>query len=76
MPILTAEERLGQLVDGKYRVEKMIGEGGMAQVFKAHDTILGEHVALKVFDPHVAKEDTLARFKQELKLTQNNLYGE
>jgi serine/threonine-protein kinase len=33
---------------GRYRVESLVGEGGMGRVFRAYDTVLKRHVALKV----------------------------
>jgi serine/threonine-protein kinase len=38
----------GQLVDGKYRVERLLGEGGMAAVWVGTNERTGKHVALKV----------------------------
>ena len=40
--------RAGQLVDGKYRVEHLIGEGGMAAVWAGTNERMGKRVALKV----------------------------
>lgn len=46
---------VGELVDGTYEVRKVLGEGGMAQVFEAHDHLLDRRVALKAAwpDPHL-----------------------
>ena len=38
----------GQMVDGKYRVERLLGEGGMAAVWVGTNERTGKHVALKV----------------------------
>jgi serine/threonine-protein kinase len=40
--------RAGQLVDGKYRVERLLGEGGMAAVWAGTNERTGKRVALKV----------------------------
>ena len=40
--------RAGQLVDGKYRVERLIGQGGMAAVWAGTNERTGKRVALKV----------------------------
>ena len=46
-PIFSA----GELVDGTYEIRKLLGEGGMAQVFEAHDHLLDRRVALKAAWP-------------------------
>ena len=37
----------------KYEIEEEIGHGGMATVYRAHDTVLDRPVALKVMHPHL-----------------------
>ena len=57
---------LGQVVDGRYRVESVIGRGGMGVVFAARHIVVGRRVALKVLKPSLEhSEDTLARFVRE-----------
>lgn len=57
----------GQLIDDRYRVERLIGRGGMGAVYLAHDEVLGDVVALKLIsstwshDPEAA----IARFRRE-----------
>ena len=53
---------------GRYHLLEKIGEGGMAVVYKALDTVLERHVAIKVILPDSKhSEKFLARFKREAK---------
>ena len=51
---------------GSYEVTAKIGEGGMGEVWQAHDTELGRDVALKILPEAFATDpDRLARFQRE-----------
>src|SRR5438874_1783092 len=41
---------------GAYRIEKLLGEGAMGEVFTAVHEALGRHVAIKKLKPHVAAD--------------------
>src|SRR5437868_5798181 len=54
---------------GPYEVVSALGEGGMGEVFRAHDTKLNRDVALKVLLPDVADDpERLARFRREAQI--------
>jgi len=50
---------------GKYRIDSVIGKGGMGVVYRAFHTALGRPVALKTVFPETADERFLKRFKRE-----------
>jgi serine/threonine-protein kinase len=57
---------IGQVVDGKYKVRAVLGEGGMGAVFEAEHTAIGRIVAMKVLHPAQAgKKVAVKRFHQE-----------
>jgi len=61
-------ERLQRLIEGEYRIERLLGKGGMGQVFLAHDLTLEREVAIKVLPPDVSQDDQVVRrFQQEAK---------
>ena len=58
----------GEVLLGKYRIESLIGEGGMGAVLKAHHIDLDEPVAIKVLLPEMMdRKDIVSRFQREAK---------
>ena len=66
-----AEEKM-PLVNERYRVERSVGRGGMAEVFLARDILLDRPVALKVLFPEFANDATFVeRFRREAQSAAN-----
>ena len=63
--------RLAAALADRYRVERHIGEGGMASVYLAHDPKHDRKVALKVLRPELAAILGGERFLNEIKVTAN-----
>ena len=56
------------LIDDRYALSNLLGSGGMAEVYLAHDDILDRGVALKVLrDQYVKHEEFVERFRREAK---------
>src|SRR5512139_3361811 len=66
MPTITAEERLGTVLEGKYRLDRILGEGGMGVVFAGEHVRLKRPIAVKFLHAHVATNaDARHRFVRE-----------
>ena len=63
--------RLAAALSDRYRIERELGQGGMATVFLAHDLRHERRVALKVLKPELAAVIGAERFLQEIKTTAN-----
>jgi serine/threonine-protein kinase len=57
----------GQVLAQRYRVQRLLGKGGMGAVYLADDEVLGELVALKVISSAFASDEAamIARFRRE-----------
>ena len=59
---------IGKRIDGRYEIDKLIGVGGMANVYRAKDLLQDRTVAVKILrDEFLNNEDLVRRFKNESK---------
>lgn len=59
----------GSVIAGRYEILSVLGKGGMGMVYRAHDRMLDETVAIKVLRAEFANtSEMLKRFKHEIKL--------
>ncbi len=63
--------RLSTALANRYKIESHLGEGGMANVYLAHDVKHDRKVAVKVLRPELAAVLGAERFIQEIKTTAN-----
>jgi diacylglycerol kinase (ATP) len=59
VPPAAREEPCGLVLDGRYRVESVLGRGGMATVYRAFDELRKQEVAIKLFPPSPDSDDLL-----------------
>ena len=63
---------VGKILNSRYELEQLIGTGGMADVYRARDNLLGRTVAVKILHPQYAKDEVfIARFRQEAQAAAN-----
>jgi serine/threonine-protein kinase len=57
---------VGRVLGGRYRLVELLGQGGMATIYRAQDTQLGRDVAVKVLRAEYGTDEAfVARFRQE-----------
>ena len=60
----------GSAIGARYEIIRLLGKGGMGEVYLARDLELGREVALKLVAPHLAADPAmLARFRREIQLS-------
>ncbi len=60
----------GDLAAGRFHILRLLGRGGMGEVYEAEDTLLNERVALKTIRREIAADPAiLSRFRHEIQLT-------
>src|SRR5450631_1347929 len=58
--------QVGTVLDGKYRLDAFLSEGGMGAVYRAAHVMLGKTVAVKLIKPElVTSPDVVRRFQRE-----------
>jgi serine/threonine-protein kinase len=70
-PLETEECVAGALLGGKYRLERQLGEGGMANVWLARNEFLDLPVALKIVRPEIRGSETASRLLTEARIQAN-----
>ena len=64
--------KIGQIVKERYEILEILGEGGMAFVYKARDTQLERFVAIKTLKPNYVNQNTFVeRFRREAQTAAN-----
>lgn len=64
----TQELVVGELLGARYRVDALLGRGGMASVYSAHDSVLGRRVAIKVFPSDLSESAESVRILDEMRM--------
>ncbi len=59
---------IGEEIAGKYRIESVLGQGGMGAVFSAQNTLTGKRVAIKWLLPEQASETSRERLLREARI--------
>lgn len=67
-PLVQVDSMIGTVLDGRYRLDKLIGEGGMGDVYRATHIHIDTEFAVKLLKPDfVANQTAIKRFRLEAK---------
>jgi eukaryotic-like serine/threonine-protein kinase len=65
-PASSPSTLVGKVISGRYRIEQVIGEGGMGTVYQAEHTLMRKRFAIKVLHPEMTRlPEVVARFERE-----------
>lgn len=71
-PAESTDIKLGQVLDGKYRLDSKLGQGGMGAIYRATHLMLDKQVAVKLIKPElVTSSDLVRRFQREARAAGN-----
>ncbi|KAM3091217.1 serine/threonine protein kinase [Phormidesmis sp. 146-35] len=65
---MTLDPNLGRLINNRYRLIEVIGQGAMGSVYRAKDVLLGNPVAVKLLKRHLITQKACDRFENEAKV--------
>jgi serine/threonine protein kinase/formylglycine-generating enzyme required for sulfatase activity len=67
-PLVLAGSLIGTMLDGRYRIDSLLGQGGMGVVYRATHVHIDTEFAIKVLHPDlVANQSAIERFRREAK---------
>ena len=67
--VAAVDPLLGEIFDGRYRIDELIGEGGMGRVYRATQLNIGRDVAIKVLNATASQDsEVVARFEAEARI--------
>ncbi len=69
-PDLPADPYAGKVLLDQFRIEKLVGQGGMGAVYRARQTTIGRDVAIKILHPELTTNpDAVRRFQREARVS-------
>ena len=72
--VVLKDKRIGTLVAARYQIEEVIGEGGMATVYRATQTLTDRVCAVKIMNATFARETTVRTLSQTIMATPRNCW--